>query len=337
MHSVRKEPDLGAKIAFLRRPDSYPEPTVSVEVVESHRSFIFLTDHYAYKLKKPVRGEAFDFSTLDARRQNCHHEIRLNRRLAENVYLSVVAITIDGNARLSIEGDGEPVEWLVKMRKLNRDRMLDHCIVNATVTPQEVESVGHLLGVFYSQSAPSTWSGGHYCRYLADSISSARVALLKHSFGLPLAQIDKVAAELSQFIEVHRAELIQRVRDGRIIDAHGDLRPEHICLESPPVIIDCLEFNHELRIMDAASEMSFLTQECELLGAAEIGQQLWQAYAERTNDYATHELRRLYAGYHAFLRASLAIAHLLEQDIRQPEKWKPKAQRYLDIACMEVP
>jgi aminoglycoside phosphotransferase family enzyme len=334
MSSVREQPDIAAKIEFLRRSESYPEPTQSVEVVETHRSLIFLTDHYAYKLKKPIRSEVFDFSTLDVRRQNCHHEVHLNRRLAENVYLCIASITIDDKAHLAIEGDGEPVEWLVKMRKLDRDRMLDHCITNATVTPQEIESVGRLLSGFYRRAVPATWSGAHYLRQLGDSIAGARIGLLKHSFGLSLPQIDDIANGLCNFIDVHRAELIQRVRDGRVVDAHGDLRPEHICLESPPVIIDCLEFNHNLRILDTASEMSFLTQECELLGAAKIGQQLWQLYAERTTDCATDELRRFYCGYHALLRASLAIAHLCDQGIRQPEKWKPRAQRYLDIATI---
>ncbi|TWT81599.1 hypothetical protein CA13_30520 [Planctomycetes bacterium CA13] len=339
--SVSEQLGITAKVEFLQRPESYPEPTKLVEVIETHRSLIFLTDHYAYKLKKPLRSKTFDFSTLAARRQNCHHEIRLNRRLAQSVYLSIISITVDHEGRLSMDGDGEVVEWLVQMRKLDRDRMLDHCIVNTTVLPDEIESVGRLLSWFYRQTPPANWSGAHYCHCLADSISEARLGLLRHAFGLPLTQINDVANALADFIEVHRAEMIQRVRNGRVIDAHGDLRPEHICLESPPVIIDCLEFNQDLRILDTASEMCFLTQECELLngdfpGDAEIGRQLWRVYVQRTGDRVSEELRLFYCGYHAFLRASLAIAHLRDEVVRQPEKWKPKALRYLDAASIAL-
>lgn len=332
--SGRGHADIVAKVEFMRQPDSYPEPTDSVEVVETHRSWVFLTDRFAYKLKKPDRGDGFDFRSLDARRHNCAHEIRLNRRLAWSVYLSIAAITISENGRLSIEGDGETVEWLVKMRKLDRERMLDRCIANASVTAKEIESVGQLLCGFYRQSSPVDWSGAHYCHHLADSIANARFSLLERPLGLPPSKIDEIAMGLSDFVNLYRAELIQRVRHGHVIDAHGDLRPEHICLESPPVIIDCMEFNQGLRMLDAASELSFLAQECDLLGAVEVGQQLWQVYVERTGDHVSSDLRSFYRGYHALLRASLAIAHLRDEIVRQPEKWKPKAERYLDAAMI---
>jgi aminoglycoside phosphotransferase family enzyme len=97
-------------------------------------------------------------------------------------------------------------------------------------------------------------------------------------------------------------------------------------------VIDCLEFNPDLRILDTASEMLFLIQECELLGAADVGQQLWAVYCRRTGDQVAEELCHFYRGYHAFLRASLAVAHFRDDVVRQPEKWKRKAQRYLDAA-----
>ncbi|MDX1929849.1 MAG: hypothetical protein SFV81_25200 [Pirellulaceae bacterium] len=337
MRNIGNHVDIVAKVDFLRRPNSYPDSNGSIEVIETHRSFVFLTDDHAYKMKKPICNKIFDFNSLDARRRNCHHEVRLNRRLAENVYLGVVPLTIDEGGRMLLEGNGEPVEWLVKMRKLNRDRMLDYSIVHATVTPGEIESVGRLLGTFYLKASPTTWSAAQYLHQLDEAIYRAKVELRSFSFGLSIPQIDEVANRLRQCANDHRVELIQRLLDGRIIDAHGDLRPEHICLEEPPVIIDCLEFNDDLRILDAASEMCFLTQECELLGGVEISQHLWKQFLQRASDCVTHELRTFYCAYHAFLRASLAISHLRDQGIRHPEIWKPKAQRYLDLASSQLP
>jgi aminoglycoside phosphotransferase family enzyme len=330
---VEEPPGIAAKVDFLSQPSNYPDPTEAVEVIETHMSWIFLTDRFAYKLKKPVRFEFLDFSTIAARRVDCYHEIRLNRRLAGNVYLSVVPIALDADNPMKIAGAGEPVEWLVQMRKLPRDRMLDHCISVGSVTDEEIEAVGRLLSKFYRQAPPPELSGSHYCHRLAKSIRATRFDLFQHPFGLRLQKIDSIANALTRFVQANHARLIQRVRDRRVIEAHGDLRPEHICLESPPVIIDCLEFSRDFRLLDTASEMSFLALECDRLGASEISRSLWQIYEERTGDKAAEDLRRFYRGNHALTRARISIAHLRDDIVREPGKWKPKAEHYLKAAA----
>jgi aminoglycoside phosphotransferase family enzyme len=112
-------PTLADKVAYLSRPESYGEGVGAVEVIETHMSYVFLVERLVYKLKKPVRYPFLDFSTLDARRFNCQEELRLNRRLARSVYLAVVPLSISSRG-LDLEGTGEPVEWLVKMRRLPR-------------------------------------------------------------------------------------------------------------------------------------------------------------------------------------------------------------------------
>lgn len=130
--------DLQAKVACLSRPEIYPERPAAVEVVQTHMSFVFLTGSYAYKLKKPVRYHFLDFSTLEARYRDCQEEVRLNRRLARDVYLGVVPLTLAPQGGLRLGGDGEPVEWLVQMRQLPKRLMLES--PNFTPHPCSIES-----------------------------------------------------------------------------------------------------------------------------------------------------------------------------------------------------
>ena len=129
---------LREKVAHLSRPESYPEETAAVEVVQTHMSCVFLTDRHAWKLKKPVRHDFLDFSTLEARRADCEEELRLNRRLARDVYLEIVPLTFTSDGALRLGGDGEVMEWLVKMRRLPAQLMLDHAIRHGNVARHDV-------------------------------------------------------------------------------------------------------------------------------------------------------------------------------------------------------
>src|SRR3974390_2741738 len=109
------EIDIDRKVAFLCTPKAYAEPTPRVERIETHFSWVFLTDRYVYKLKKPLCGEGFDFSSPDSRRRNAEVEVSLNRRLACGVYVGVVPLTLEGGCDLAIAGKGVVIDWLGKM------------------------------------------------------------------------------------------------------------------------------------------------------------------------------------------------------------------------------
>ena len=104
-------------IEHLSDPRAYPVPTARVEVHQTHISVVFVTDAYAYKVKKPITLDFLDYSTLDQRRRWCDEEVRLNRRLAPGVYLDVVPIVEHGST-LRVESSGPVVEWAVKMHAL---------------------------------------------------------------------------------------------------------------------------------------------------------------------------------------------------------------------------
>lgn len=295
-------------------------------------SWVFLTGARVYKLKKPVRYDFLDFSTLEARERNCREEVRLNRRLAEDVYLDVLPLTLNNKGGLAIGGEGPPVDWLVLMRRLPLDRMLDQAIEKRTVSRDEIISVADRLSDFYGLAQPAELTPEAYVAHFIREHAQTREVLTDPAFDLDSAPLEKLLGGIEDMLFAQPELLKARVEGGRIIEGHGDLRPEHVCLNTPPVIIDCLEFNREFRLVDPADELSFLGLECERLGAGWIGPVLLNRYAERLGDTPPARLVTFYRSYRACLRARLSLVHILEHDARKPGHWLPLARQYLALA-----
>jgi aminoglycoside phosphotransferase family enzyme len=324
---------LKEKIAFLNRPEAYPDHAERVETKQTHMSWVFLTETHAWKLKKPVRTEYLDFSTPEARLRDCEREVQLNRRLAPDVYRGVVPLTAGRQGNLQLSGPGKPVDWLVCMRRLPSDRMLDNVIACHAVSEEDVLKLASVLSAFYKKAPPVRITGLQYRKRLTADLEAARNELLKPEYRLPTNLVASIISSQLGFLRQNPALFDRRVQAGKIVDAHGDLRPEHICLEREPVIIDCLEFNRNLRILDAASELTFLALECERLGAPNIEEIIFRKYGEETGDRPSNELRAFYKSYHACIRAKIAIWHLKDNGIRDRAIWIAKANCYLNIVA----
>jgi aminoglycoside phosphotransferase family enzyme len=321
------------KVAFLSMPEAYPDAPRGVEIRQTHMSWVFLTDHHAWKLKKPVRTAFVDFRKPEARRRNCLKEVRLNRRLAPGVYLGVEPLTLDRQGRLRLRGFGKTVDWLVHMQRLPADRMLDSLIVRGEVSESDVLKLAAMLAGFYAKATRVSMTAQQYRDRLAADLEAARRDLTHGEFDCRSDLAESVIQEQLGFLVKNPNLAVDRAREGRIIEGHGDLRPEHVCLKSQPVIIDCLEFNRNLRILDAASELAFLALECERLGAPEIGKQLLHAYQAQARDWPSNELLEFYRAYHAVVRARIAIWHLRDDSILDKPAWIAKAEHYLKMAA----
>lgn len=328
----RAAPSLADKVAFLKQPGSYPALTLGVEAVETHISWVFLTDAFAYKLKKPVRYEYLDFSIPEARRLDCEEELRLNRRLAAEVYLAVAPLMLGPDGSLNLRGQGRPVDWLVQMRRLPAERMLDALIRQRAVTEGEVRGLARKLAAFYAGSVQERMSAEAYRQRLAGEIAKNLEELSRPEFRLPTERLVRIAEAQSAFLQRQPALLDARVAQGRIVEGHGDLRPQHVCLTPEPVVIDCLEFKRDFRILDPLDELGYLALECERLGMPEIGPWLLSAYGEASGDRWPAPLLHFYQSCRASLRAKLAIWHLLDDGRHPPEKWIRATHEYLDLA-----
>lgn len=326
-----------SKVQFLSQPTSYADCPSSVEAIETHMSWVFLTDNFAYKLKKPVRYEFLDFSTVDTRYRDCKAELHLNRRLAPEIYLGIIPLIVDPIGNLSLDKEGQIVDWLVKMRRLPKDSMLDWAIEHQTVQKEDIREIAGLLARFYKRQPNADISPETYRNRLGETVSANLNELLLSAYGLPEDWVCAIAAGQLAFLDLHPDQIDRRVRSGHVIEGHGDLRPEHICLKPKPAMIDCLEFNREFRILDAADELAFLALECERLGVAWIGNLLFETYSNETGDYPPMELIEFYKSYRAYLRAKIAVWHAREPGQGTAKTWFDRAKQYLALAEKHLP
>ena len=320
------------KIKFLKSIRSYPENPNKVELIETHMSCVFLTDTFVYKLKKPVKSDSLDYSTILKREKNCQNEVLLNKRLAPNVYLDVIPITVDTDGKLTLYGNGEIIDWLVKMRRLPFKSMLSHAIQTQTVNEADIINFTKVLTNFYIKAKQIKVSPSDYCSQFEKGILKNQQELSLPKYQLPNSLISSISSNQLNFLMKYSKCLAQRAKDNRIVDAHGDLRPEHVCLLKEPVVIDCLEFSHELRILDPVDEMSFLALECERLGSLSIGKLVLKNYSKTTNDNPPVNLIDFYKSYRACIRAKLAIWHLKDNQVLNHAKWLHRANEYLNLA-----
>ncbi|MEP9386752.1 hypothetical protein [Mesorhizobium sp. KR9-304] len=297
-------------------------------------SWVFLTDTRVYKLKKPVRHAFLDFSTIAKRRFFCGEELRLNRRLAAKTYRQVTPLCRNASGGFVLGGEGRAIDWLVEMNRLPQTDMLDERIRTDNVTKHEIGKVAELLADFYSKLEPEITNGDVYLRQLVKEQRINRAILLRHEFGLVDIASDTLDM-VDNLLQRSRPWIEARVASGAIVEGHGDLRPEHVCLAEPPQIIDCLEFNRSMRIVDPYDEINCLGMECDILGMPWIRPRLNHALDNRFPYRPDTGLLALYGGYRALLRARLCIAHLLERPVRHAGKWRPLAIRYIQQAERE--
>ena len=325
-------PGIEATVAFLRRREAYSEKPSEVEVVETHMSWVFLTEQYVYKLKKPVRWDSLNFSTPELRRRSCEEEVRLNRRLTKDVYLGTIALMLGSDGKLRLDGGGEPVDWLVHMRRLPADRMLDELISRGRIDREAVRPAALQLARFYANARPVELTAPEYRERLEAGVRSDLRELGRPEFELDRDRVAAVARAQLKFLERDAALVDARVHQGRMIEGHGDLRPEHICLVSEPAIIDCLEFSRDLRLLDPADELAYLGLECLRLGKAVVGHWFLEAYTEVTGDEPPRALMNFYRNYRALRRAKIAIWHLKDPSVHDRAKWSERARRYLELS-----
>ncbi len=319
------------KVVFLGQPRSYPNGPANVEQVETHMSWVFLTDTEAYKLKKPVRRPYLDLKSCEARRLNAERELQLNRRLAGEVYLETAPLCLSPSGAPQMFRGAPVIDWLVRMRRLPSTQMLDTLIRGRATEPEQLDRLIRCLVAFFEACSSQPLSPAVYEERFKDSIESERRHILELDQPISKDDVDRTADRLLAFVARQPEELAARA--GRLVEGHGDLRPEHICLLEQPIVIDCLEFSDDLRRLDPAEELAFLAMECELLGARPVGQAILTRYERLAGDSPSPRVIAFYKGTRAMLRARLALQHLSDPIVRRPEHWLQRTRDYLTLAA----
>lgn len=295
-----------AIVSWLAKPPIYPHAPAHVEQVETHISHLFLAGQYVYKLKKPVKYDFLDFTTVQAREHACREEVRLNRRLAKYAYLGVKPVIRDPEGSYGWDGEGEVVDWVVEMRRLPTSLTLDELHRRGELYPEQIERLAETLVEFYQSLSPLPLTPEEYSGIFLKHVQGNQRELRAAGHPLPRAAIERIHAFELQMLRLCPEVFAERVRSGRIVDGHGDLRPEHICLSDTIAIFDCIEFSPEFRRIDVADELAFLAAECDFLGADWVGPQLLASYQQHSGDLPTPVLLDFYKSYRACVRAKVA-------------------------------
>jgi aminoglycoside phosphotransferase family enzyme/predicted kinase len=328
-------------INVLSRPEAYPFAVDRVEVRQTHISVLFLAGDRVYKVKKPVDLGYLDYTTLEKRRFFCGEEVRLNRRLARDVYLGVVAIVRrpDGSARLAAPGkpgdDLEVIDYAVEMRRLPEDRMLSARLDRGDVDDAVIDAIADVLLEFHRRAATGPGVDEHggpegvahaiggNLRYVEPFAAGAGATLSAALFGW-------LRGNAEAFIQRNAALLAARVEAGRIRDGHGDLHAGNICLTDDRIVIyDCIEFDPRLRCGDVVKDLAFLVMDLEARDQRGFGRRLARHYARATSDGDLETLLPFYKAHFACVRGkvnSIAAADAtLDPDRLAASCWLPPA------------
>jgi len=319
----------------LLKPEAYIEHTGKVSLIQTQMSFVFLTDDFVYKVKKPVNLGYLDYTTLEKRRIFCEKEVELNLRLCPNTYLGVVAITKQ-DGEINTFGDGKVIEYAVKMLKLPKERMMDSLILDEAVTLKMIDRLSQKIAVFHEQAA----TGDEIDSFgKLDIIKQNTEENFKQSdkyIGKTLShkQYDAVKKYTHSFIENNERLFERRVIEGRIRDLHGDLHAAHICFCDDICIYDCIEFNDRFRYGDTASEVAFLAMDLDHYGRADLSRHFVNKYIEKSGDKELKTLLNFYKCYRAYVRGKVANFKLDDPYISDSEReaTRLKAQSYFNLA-----
>lgn len=304
-------------IAGLLLANAYPHPAGTPRLIETHISWVILAGDYAYKIKKPLNLGFLDFSNLDQRRFYCQEEIRLNRRLAPDIYLGVSAIT-GSPAKPHLDGPGQAFEWAVKMRAFPADATLDR---EAAIDNSQIDAIAECIARFHADIAESPAESDYGSM---ESISQPVIANFDWMRKLLPSQSDPaLAARLDSLQDWNRREgerlrpiFAERKRDGCVRECHGDLHLGNIAwVDDRPLPFDALEFNPALRHIDVINEIAFLVMDLLHRGRPDLAWRLLNGYLEQTGDYLSGpSVLPYYLVYRAMVRAKVAALLASEQD-----------------------
>jgi aminoglycoside phosphotransferase family enzyme/predicted kinase len=268
---------------FLAEPKNYPQPPVRVERGETDFSWLFFAGPHVYKLKKPIQINGCDYSSAAAREKACQRELRLNARLAQDVYESVVPLFCSTEGKWSFDGFGQPAEFCIRMRRLDRERMLDQLIAHHDVSDADLDALADALGTFLAAAKTSEKIGR------AGSAASIETQIRAYMKSLrecraEAAYVERIESALLEYLARNQQRFEQRSEQGKIRDGHGDLRAEHICMTSPTVVLDCVEFNDRARHIDVLCDAAGLIVDLARRGREDLAAAFRSRIADRLDE-----------------------------------------------------
>lgn len=322
-------------IVHFMKPDSYDHPVTDVQLIQTHISYVLVTDQIVYKFKKPVDFGFLDFSTLEKRAHFCEQEVILNRRLCPDIYLGRVGVLKTDTGYLLGETD-DAIDYGVKMARMDESRMMGRVMAADNLSKNHLDAIVDTLVPFYA-SAEDTEEIKSYGLPEKVGVNVVENFDQTESFigggALSREQFDSIKAYATGVLEeADRFE--KRIADGRIRDCHGDLYSANICLSDPVHIFDCIEFNDRLRYSDVAGDIGFLAMDLDFHGLPDLADYFVEQYAKKSDDSGIMGLIAFYKCYRAYVRAKINLFTAADPavDARMAADCSEQARRYFILA-----
>lgn len=323
-------------IESMQNPTLFSHPIDKFEVIETHISQVLLTGSYVYKIKKPVNFGFLDFSTLQKRHHYCEEELRLNRRLAPQLYLGMVRIT-GSEAQPLLDGSGEVIEYAVKMRQFPQQAQLDRMLASGKLNDDIIDRLADKVGQFHQtiSSADANSPFGdidHLRQPMLENFTQIREVVKEPAVITSLDLLEKwTRQQLNKLDSVIRS----RKQNGFVRECHGDMHLRNIAWWQDEIIIfDCIEFNPNLYWIDVISEIAFLIMDLEDRKQEGFAQRFLNRYLEITGDYEGILLLKFYKVYRALVRAKVEVLRAAQEQPGSEEYQQTMHgfRQYLELA-----
>jgi hypothetical protein len=321
-------------VEALMTPEAYDEEPGKIELTQTHISFVFLTRNFVYKVKKAVDLGFLDFTTLEKRRFFCKKELELNRRLCEDMYLEVVPI--NKSNIIKIKGEGKPIEYAVKMKRMPQEKMMSRLLEENKVDNKLVDEIAKIIAEFHSKAETS--------RRISEFGSLEVIETnWKENFEQTREFIDKtismkdfklIRERIEGFMRGNVSFFEKRMVEGRVRDCHGDIHSGNIFVTDRIYIFDAIEFNERFRYSDVASDIAFLAMDLNFKGRTDLSDFFVERYVEYSGDKEVMRLLPFYKCYRAYVRGKVVSFRLKDLSINREEKTAAmkEAKAYFKLA-----
>jgi aminoglycoside phosphotransferase family enzyme len=317
------------------KPEAYPQDPGKIELIQTHISLVFLTKNYVYKVKKSVNFGFLDFSTLQKRHMFCEKELELNKRLCPEIYLEVVSINKSSD-KIRINGDGETVEYALKMKRLPQEKIMTLLLEENKVNLQTIDDIARIVVKFHSKAqitheisqfgslkiVKTNWDENfaQTTKYINQTIAQAEFQFIQN--------------KIFAFMDQSKALFESRISDKHIRDCHGDLHSGNIFITSKICIFDAIEFNDRFRYSDVAADVAFLAMDLDFQNRSDLANHFIERYIMYSGDQQLTLLLPFYKCYRAYVRGKVISFKLDDPSIANKEKESAikEAQTYFKLA-----
>jgi aminoglycoside phosphotransferase family enzyme len=307
-------------VEALMKPEAYDEEPGRIELVQTHISFVFLTSNFAYKVKKAVDLGFLDFTTLEKRRFFCEKELELNRRLCGDMYLEVVPIN-RSNA-IKIKGEGETVEYAVKMKRMPQEKMMSKLLEKNKVDNKLIGRIAKIIAEFHSKAETNRRISEFGSLAIIETNWKENFEQTEEFVGKTISTEDfkLIRERVEDFMKRNVSLFEKRMAEGRVRDCHGDIHSGNIFVTDGIYIFDAIEFNERFRYSDVAADVAFLAMDLDFRERTTLSNFFIERYVEYSGDQELTELLPFYKCYRAYVRGKVISFKLEDPHVSSEDK-----------------